>query len=149
MKLGFWKLKVTAGIGNKSAHMACLTNLMSQPRLGISRFWIPFMRLPTHREDLYDVTHSSWVSIRFSTRCSVFTPQMVLAVGTKCFYKVLHLILCIGCHELGLLARFVAYNFHFSFCLSFRSVHALSQFLLHIFLFSPFSKALSLVFTWL
>jgi hypothetical protein len=26
----------------KSAHMACLTNLMSQPRLDISPIWIPF-----------------------------------------------------------------------------------------------------------
>jgi hypothetical protein len=39
--------------------------------------------------------------------CSVFTPQMELAVGTKLFQKILHLILCIGFHGLGFLPIFV------------------------------------------
>jgi hypothetical protein len=40
------------------AHMACSTNPISQPSLDISPILIPLsaMRLPTHREDLYDVT---------------------------------------------------------------------------------------------
>jgi hypothetical protein len=39
MKLGFWKLKVTAGTGTRYkelGHMKCLTNLISQPSLNIS-----------------------------------------------------------------------------------------------------------------
>jgi hypothetical protein len=50
-----------------SAHMACSTNPISQHSLEISPIWIPLsaMRLPTRREDLYHVTDSSWVSIRF------------------------------------------------------------------------------------
>jgi hypothetical protein len=42
----------------ESAHMACLTNLISQPSLDISPIWIPLsaMRLATHREDQYDLT---------------------------------------------------------------------------------------------
>jgi hypothetical protein len=31
-------------------------------------------------------------------------------------------------------------NFHLQFCLSFRSVNAVSQFLLHIFLLTPIDK---------
>jgi hypothetical protein len=52
-----------------------------------------------------------------------------------------------GFHVLGLLVRFVAYNFHLPLYLNFRSVHALSQFLLHVFLLSPFNKAWSQVIT--
>jgi hypothetical protein len=46
--------------------------------------------------------------LRFSPECSIFTPQMALALGAKWFHKILNLILCIGFHELGLFARFVA-----------------------------------------
>jgi hypothetical protein len=51
------------------AHMACLTNPISQPSLDISPIWIPLIsiRFLSHREDLYDVTDSSWVSIRFQS----------------------------------------------------------------------------------
>jgi hypothetical protein len=54
----------------ESAHMACSTNTISEPTLDFSRIWIPLIsnELPTHREDLYDVTDSSWVSIRFQSR---------------------------------------------------------------------------------
>jgi hypothetical protein len=44
--------------------------------------------------------------------------------------QILQLLLCIGFHGLGLLARFVANNFCLSFYFSFRCVHALSQLLL-------------------
>jgi hypothetical protein len=57
------------------------------------------------------------------------------------------MLLSSGFHGLGLLVRFVAYNFHLPFYLNFKSVHALSQFLLHIFLLSPFNKARSQVIT--
>jgi hypothetical protein len=51
----------------ESAHMACLTNLISHPCLDISPSRSPLsaLRLPTLREDLYDVIDSAWVSIRF------------------------------------------------------------------------------------
>jgi hypothetical protein len=64
------------------------------------------------------------------------------AVGTKWFHRILHLILCIGFHGLGLLHS----NFHLPFYVSFRSVRVLSQFLLYIFLLSPFDKTWSQVF---
>jgi hypothetical protein len=43
MKLRFWK--VTADIGNnkESAYMACLTNMISQPRTDVSPSWIPLI----------------------------------------------------------------------------------------------------------
>jgi hypothetical protein len=42
-----------------------------------------------------------------SSECSVFTPQMTLAVRTKWLRRIIPLILCIGFHGTGLLARFV------------------------------------------
>jgi hypothetical protein len=60
--------------------------------------------------------------------------------------QILHLILCIRFHGLGLLARFVATNFRLRFYFRFRFVHALSQLLLHSFLLSPFDKAWSQVY---
>jgi hypothetical protein len=47
--------------------------------------------------------------------------------------KILKLIPCIGVHGSGLLAWCFAFNLHFLFCLNFRSVPALSHFLLYIF----------------
>jgi hypothetical protein len=54
------------------------------------------------------MTYSSYVSISYSLECSVFAPQMMMAVGTKLVPLTLHLLLCIGFHGHGLLARFVA-----------------------------------------
>jgi hypothetical protein len=76
-KLYFWKLKVTAG--NELAYVTCLTNIISQPNLGISHIWIPHItsELATHREDPYDLTDSSWIYIRFLSwgrASSVFIP---------------------------------------------------------------------------
>jgi hypothetical protein len=69
MELGFWKLKVTAGTGNIRNCMACLTNPISQPVWTFLPSGSPLSatRLPTYvyREDQYDVTDSSWVSMRF------------------------------------------------------------------------------------
>jgi hypothetical protein len=47
--------------------MAFSTNPVSQPSLDISANCIPLlaMSLPTHRGDQYDVTDSSWISIKF------------------------------------------------------------------------------------
>jgi hypothetical protein len=61
--------------------------------------------------------------------------------GKKWFHSILQLITCTDFHGLGLLATLVAYNFHLTFYLSFRSVHALSQFYFSLFLLSPFDKA--------
>jgi hypothetical protein len=54
----------------ESAHMACSANPISQPSLDISPIWIPssVMRFLTDREDPYDVTDFSWVSIWFQSR---------------------------------------------------------------------------------
>jgi hypothetical protein len=60
-------------------------------------------------------------------------------------HEIPQLILCIGFHGLGLLARFVAQNFHLLFCPSFRSVHALSNFYCTFFLLSPIHRARSQV----
>jgi hypothetical protein len=51
----------------ESAHMACLTIGSANTVCTIIPYGSPssVLRLPTHREDLYDVTYSSWVSIRF------------------------------------------------------------------------------------
>jgi hypothetical protein len=71
----------------ESAHMACLTNLISQPTLDISPIWIPFIRNEVtnsqKRSVLCEILHG------FSPKCSVFTPQMVLLVGTKWFTEFL------------------------------------------------------------
>jgi hypothetical protein len=40
------------------------------------------MRFITHREDLYDVTDYSWISIRFQSPVLRFYPQMALVVDT-------------------------------------------------------------------
>jgi hypothetical protein len=50
-------------------------------------------------------------------------------------------LICIGVYGFGLLVQSVSSIFHFRFYLSFRFVHALSQFLLYIFLLSPTDEA--------
>jgi hypothetical protein len=65
MMLGFWKLKVAAGIENtrKPPIWQCLTNpvwtflLSGSPTSAMMSLIL--------REDPYDLTDSSWVSIRF------------------------------------------------------------------------------------
>jgi hypothetical protein len=65
------------------------------------------MRLPAHR-DQYGVCHIlNGFLLCFIPECSVFTSQMALAVGTKWFHKILHLVLLIGFHGLDLLAKFI------------------------------------------
>jgi hypothetical protein len=76
----------------------------------------------------------------FSHEGSVFTSQTELTVGNKWFHKILHSTLCTAFQGLALL-----HNPHFSFYLSFRSVHALSQIVLYSILFSLFHKAWSQV----
>jgi hypothetical protein len=61
---------------------------------------------------------------------SVFTPQIVLVVSRNCFTEFFN----------PMHWWFVAYNFNFPFYLSFRSIQALSQFLLYIFLLSHFNN---------
>jgi hypothetical protein len=59
----------------------------------------------------------------------------------KIFQQILHLIHPMHCVLLCLLARFVAYNCHLPFHLSFRSVHASAQLLFHVFLLTSLDKA--------
>jgi hypothetical protein len=49
------------------APVACLTNPISQPSVDFLPSGSPLlaMKLAAHREDQYDLTDSSWVSIRF------------------------------------------------------------------------------------
>jgi hypothetical protein len=67
MKLGFWKLQVTAGIGNtRNWPIWQPTNLISQLSLDIflpHRFPFSAMMLAIHNEDKYDRQDFSWVSI--------------------------------------------------------------------------------------
>jgi hypothetical protein len=78
--------------------------------------------------------------------CSVFTPHIALAAGNKGFTNSpLHPMHWFSWN--WFVAKFVAYNFHLLFCLSFRSVHALSLFLLHTFLLSPLDITWSQLFT--
>jgi hypothetical protein len=105
------------------------------------------MRLESHREGQHDLTDSSLVSIRFLfPEGSVFIPQMTLAVGKNWFHSILRLILCIIFHGVGLLARFVAYNLHFLFYLSFRSLNVYHNFYCTFFLLSSIDIAWSQVF---
>jgi hypothetical protein len=63
MKLIFWKLKVKAGIENTRIGPYDMFNQSDQP----TQFGSPLsaMRLANHRENQYDLTDSSWVSIIF------------------------------------------------------------------------------------
>jgi hypothetical protein len=71
-----WKLKVTAGIENTRSRAIW----HAQPIQSANPVWtfllsgspLLAMRLPVHREDLYDVTDSSCVSIRFQSRVFTF-----------------------------------------------------------------------------
>jgi hypothetical protein len=62
--------------------MAWLSISIGQPSLDISLKWTPLsaVRLPAHR-DLYDVTDSSWVALRFNLEGSGFNPEKALAFG--------------------------------------------------------------------
>jgi hypothetical protein len=60
--------------------------------------------------------------------------------------QILHLILRIAFHGLGFLARFLQKSIYLHIYRSFRSMHALAQFLLHTLLLSPFGKAWPRVF---
>jgi hypothetical protein len=59
MKLGYWKLKGTAGIGNTKALSIWHVEPNKQISLDISPICIPFsaMRVTTHREGQYDLTY--------------------------------------------------------------------------------------------
>jgi hypothetical protein len=65
------------------------------------------MRLPTHR-DLYDVTDSSCVSIKFQSRVFRFYFTDGASGRHSMFSQIFQIILCIGVQGLGLLASFVA-----------------------------------------
>jgi hypothetical protein len=82
----------------------CLTNPISQPNLDISPIWIPLIsnEVSTHREDLYDGTDSSWISIKFQSR--VFRFYSTDGASDR-YYMSLQIFLfpflCIGTHALG------------------------------------------------
>jgi hypothetical protein len=70
MKLGFWKLKLTAGIGNIQGIGPYGMLNLSDKHTQFGHFShldppLSAMKLPSHREDLNDMTDSSWVSIKF------------------------------------------------------------------------------------
>jgi hypothetical protein len=93
----------------ESARMACSANPISQPSLDISPIWIPssVMRFLTDREDLYDVTDSSWVSIRFQSRVFRFYSTDG-ASGRYYMCSNFFPFLCIGAHSFGFVTRLVA-----------------------------------------
>jgi hypothetical protein len=69
----------------ESAHMVCLTNLISQPSLDISPTWNPLIS-----NEVTKSQRSVWCDRflqGFSPECSGFTPQMALAVGSKWFHE--------------------------------------------------------------
>jgi hypothetical protein len=82
------------------------------------------MRSATHREDLYDLTYSSLVSIQ-KKFCSVFTPKMALAIEILVL-QFSSIILSIGPHGLGLVTGFCAKNLHLLFYISFSSGYVVS-----------------------
>jgi hypothetical protein len=78
MKLGFWKLDITAGIGNtRNRPISHAQPIRSGNPVRIflsSGSPLPAVRLATHSEDLYDVTDSSWASTRFQYPVFSFYP---------------------------------------------------------------------------
>jgi hypothetical protein len=67
---------------------------------------------------------------------------MALKVDTTCLHKFFP-FLCIGAYALGFVGYVYSTNFSILFYPSSMHVHALSQFLLHIFLLSPAELAWS------
>jgi hypothetical protein len=57
----------------ESAHMACLTNPISEPSLDISALWIPLLakRLVSQKGSLYDIIVSLPISAEFISRVLV------------------------------------------------------------------------------
>jgi hypothetical protein len=121
------------------AHMACLTNPISQPRLEISLIGIPLITIEVTNskrllwQDRFFIGFYRFQSWMFCFRSTCITSGRQKIVDN--FFRVM---ICTGFHELCLFARFVAKNFHLTFNLSFRPVHALTQFLLRIILLSSF-----------
>jgi hypothetical protein len=131
MKLGFWNLKVTAGIGdtrNQPIWHAYLIRSANPVWTFLpSGSPLSAMKSPTHKDQY--MTVSSWVSISFYSRVFGFYPtddasgryKMVLGpdghyLGHFCiyyffphnwkkFHRILQLILCIGFHGLRLLHK--------------------------------------------
>jgi hypothetical protein len=99
------------------------------------------MRVPNHR-DQYDVTSFYKLLVQVFS----FYFMVVASSRLKMVSQILQLILYTGFHGLRL---FGAKHFHLCFYLNSSFVHALSQFLLHIFLLSSFDKAWSQVFRYL
>jgi hypothetical protein len=89
LSLCFWYTLTALNSGcrkyNEPAHAACLTNPIIQPSLGVSPNCIPLptVTLASHREHRYDLTDSSWVSVRFYFMGSVLIPQTALALDKK------------------------------------------------------------------
>jgi hypothetical protein len=103
------------------------------------------MRLPTHREDLYDMTDPSWVSIRFQSRVFRFQSTDGATGRNYVSSQIFHFLLRISPHALGFVGWVCSINFYLPFYPSSTNLRALSQFLLHIFLLSPSELAWSQV----
>jgi hypothetical protein len=107
MKLGFWKLKVTAGIGNiRTQPIRCAQSVRSTNPVWTflpSGSPLSALRLPTHRVDQCDLAISSGVSLRFYSRVFSFYFTDGASGSHFMFSQILHLILqiLIGVHGLG------------------------------------------------
>jgi hypothetical protein len=70
------------------AHMACLTDLISQPSLDIFPIWIPFINSGVTSSQRRPVWCDRFLMRFFKVLVlSVHTQEMVLGVGTKWFHK--------------------------------------------------------------
>jgi hypothetical protein len=88
--------------------MACLTNPVSQPSLDNCPIWILLIRyeVTNLREDLYNVTDSSYASIGFYLGIFRFYSTDGASSRHYIFSKNFYLIPYIGVHGFGLLIKF-------------------------------------------
>jgi hypothetical protein len=91
------------------------------------------MRFLPHREELYDVTDSSWVSIKFQSRVFRFYSTDDTS-GRYMSSQMLSPFLCIRAHALDFVGYVCTTNFYLLFYPSSTHVRALSQFLLYTLL---------------
>jgi hypothetical protein len=100
------------------------------------------MRFLTHREDLYDMTDSALVSMKFQSRVFGFYSTNDTGGITTCLHKFFP-FLCMGVHALGFVGYVCSTNFYLLFYPSSMPVGASSQFLLWNSLLSPAELAWS------
>jgi hypothetical protein len=127
----------------ESAHMACLTNSISQPSLDISPIWTPLLSNEVSNSQRRSVWRDRFSIFVHKFQSWGLTPQMVLVVDIICLHKFVHFFALMLLHLV-----FVGYVCSKNVYLLFHpsSTHvSLSQFLLCIFLLSPAELAWSRV----